>query len=152
MTSSSIFLISLKIILTTITDRFWKALPPNNLTLLAYNEVSYIFPFHFVKRKVFVLAARRDGNPLNIQPQGLAADAWQKLLILIWKWWGSYWESRLSILLSTCCYSLPPLLFDSWFSLPRYVATFFNPFLFTHVHLIVQEWLRTKLTKAARSN
>ena len=94
--------------------RFWKALPPNNLTLLAYNEVSYIFPFHFVKRQVFVLAACSDGNPLNIQPHGL--PAWNKLLILIWKWWGSYWESRLSILLSTCCYSLSHSLFDSWFS------------------------------------
>ena len=31
--------------------RFWKALPPNNLTLLAYNEVSYIFPFHLCEAK-----------------------------------------------------------------------------------------------------
>ena len=52
-------------------------------TLHAYNEVSQFFAFNFVKRKVFVLAAHSDGNPLNIQPQGLAADAWQKLLILI---------------------------------------------------------------------
>ena len=44
-------------------------------TLHAYNKVSQFFAFNFVKRKVFVLAARRDGNPLNIQPQGLAADA-----------------------------------------------------------------------------
>ena len=51
--------------------------------LHAYNEVSQFFAFNFVKRKVFVLAAHSDGNPLNIQPQGLAADAWQKLLILI---------------------------------------------------------------------
>ena len=44
-------------------------------TLHAYLAVSQFFAFNFVKRKVFVLAARSDGNPLNIQPQGLAADA-----------------------------------------------------------------------------
>ena len=70
-------------------------------TLHAYNEVSQFFAFNFVKRKV--LAAQSDGNPLNIQPQGLAADAWQKLLIL----------SRLTVLSCTCCYSLPPSLFGS---------------------------------------
>ena len=70
-------------------------------TLHAYNEVSQFFAFNFVKRKV--LAAHSDGNPLNIQPQGLAADAWQKLLIL----------SRLTVLSCTCCYSLPPSLFGS---------------------------------------
>ena len=96
-------------------------------TLHAYNEVSQFFAFNFVKRKVFVLAAHSDGNPLNIQPQGLAADAWQKLLILIWKWWGSYWESCLTVLSCTCCYSLPPSLFGSWIGFPPSLSCFVLP-------------------------
>ena len=124
-------------------------------TLHAYNEVSQFFAFNFVKRKVFVLATRRDGNPLNIQPQGLAADAWQKLLILIWKWWGSYWESRLTVLSCTCCYSLPPSLFGSWISFPPSLSCFVLPsvLLYSHPHspecLTVVE---NKMSKVAQSN
>ena len=139
MTYSSIFPISLK---SNYHDRCWKLLPKKYFTLHTYNEVSQFFAFNFVKRKVFVLAARRVGNPLNIQPQGLAADAWQKLLILIWKWWGSYWESRLTVLSCTCCYSLPPSLFGSWIGFPPSLSCFVLPSVLLYFHSRSPECLR----------
>ena len=122
--------------------RFWKALPPNNLTLLAYNEVSYIFPFRLSCMQWWISteysASRTSGmiETINID---------LKMMRIILR--KSFVNLVKHMLLVTVSFALWFLVF-----LPRYVATFFDPFLFTHVHLIVQEWLRTKLTNAARSN